>query len=185
MPVLRRVLYLLGAVAAMAAAFLLLTSAGLPDRAMYTGQIISDTVVAPEILAVAPDFALATLTGDTIRLSQARGAPVILNFWATWCGPCAVEMPILQSIFETRRATGLRILAVNLGEPKETIRRWQESHNLTYDLLVDEAQQVAALYHLRGQPTTYIIAPDGRIARIFFGPITADTLNTALERLDS
>ncbi len=171
----------------MAVAFLLLIQTGLPERARFTGQIISmDEIVAPEIRALAPDFERETLAGNTIRLSRLRGAPVILNFWATWCGPCAVEMPILQSVFDTYHATnGLRVLAVNLGEPAGLMRRWQEDHELTYDLVIDQAQQIAALYHLRGQPSTYVIGPDGRITDIFFGPVTFDTLVAALERLES
>jgi peroxiredoxin len=183
MLMIRRAAYLSAAVGCLAAALLLLLNTGLPQRATYTGQILSnERIAAPEPGAFAPDFERPTLSGSTIRLSELRGAPVVVNFWATWCGPCIVEMPILQSIFETYRETGLRVLAVNLGEPPDVIHTWQQAHQLTYDLLIDPQQQVAGQYHLRGQPSTYVIAPDGRISAIFFGPVSESTLIAALER---
>jgi peroxiredoxin len=90
-------------------------------------------------------------------------------------------MPILQSIFETRRESDLRVLAVNMGESADTIRTWQQTHRLTYDLLIDEPQQVAARYHLRGQPSTYVIDREGKITAIFFGPVNESALLAALE----
>ncbi|MBZ0299418.1 MAG: TlpA family protein disulfide reductase, partial [Anaerolineae bacterium] len=138
----------------------------------------------PELNAYAPDFERPTLDGLPIRLTELRGAPLVLNFWATWCGPCIVEMPILQSIFEARHGTGLHILAVNLGEPAPVIRAWQQANHLTFDLLIDEQQTVAALYSLRGQPSTYVISPDGIITDIFFGPVSEGALIAALERLN-
>ncbi len=183
MAVYRRALYLAGAVTAAAAALLLLAATALPPRAAFTGTIHpEDHLIAPEINAIAPDFELVSLEGEQVRLSDLRGRPVILNFWATWCGPCIVEMPILQSIFEAHQDTGLRILAVNLGETADTVRRWQQTGNFSYDLLLDQPQAVARLYHLRGQPSTYVISPDGLITHIFFGPIREDALIAALEQ---
>ena len=177
----RRALYLTGAAAAMSAALWLLITTGLPQRAAFTGQIIpGQRPIAPELNALAPDFERPDVNGNPIRLSDLRGAPVVVNFWATWCGPCIVEMPILQSIFEARQDTGLRILAVNLGESASVVRAWGEAQGLTYDLLLDEQQQVAALYYLRGQPSTYVISREGVITAIFFGPISESGLLAAL-----
>jgi peroxiredoxin len=174
----KRAAYAVGAVACMVAALLILDAAGLPQRAAFTGEIrLDQPPVAPEIDAIAPDFELTNSQGDTIRLSDYRGQTVVLNFWATWCGPCALEMPILQSIFSSQHAA---VLAVNLGETPGTIHTWQQEQELTYDLLVDEQQQVAALYRLRGQPSTYVISPDGIIKTIFFGPVSEQALLTAL-----
>ncbi len=174
----RRAVYVIGAVICMVAALLILVMAGLPQRATFTGQILLDqSIIAPELQALAPDFALTNTRDALVRLSELRGQAVVLNFWATWCGPCVLEMPILQSVFDSQPVT---VLAVNMGEPPAIIRAWQRTHGLTYDLLIDETQQVAALYRLRGQPSTYIISPEGIITDIFFGPVSEQALLNAL-----
>lgn len=89
-------------------------------------------------------------------------------------------MPILQNLYEARKDEGLRILAINLGESADKIRDWQTTMGLTYDMLVDERQSVAALYHLRGQPSTYVVSPNGIIANIFYGPTSESMLTAAL-----
>jgi peroxiredoxin len=89
-------------------------------------------------------------------------------------------MSILQALYETQKDKGLRILAVNLGETDDKIRDWQTMLGLTYDMLVDEQQTVAALYRLRGQPSTYIISPNGIITSIFYGPASESALTSAL-----
>jgi peroxiredoxin len=176
-----RFLLLFGAFAAFVTALAIIMSAGLPDRTEFTGQIIPGQLpIAPEINAVAPPFERSNLVGQVIRLSDLRGAPVIINFWATWCEPCRVEMPILQTVYEARKAEGLRILAVNLGESAELIRDWQTTMGLTYDMLVDKQQSVAVLYRLRGQPSTYVVSPNGIITHIFYGPASENALAAAL-----
>lgn len=177
----RRALLLAGAVAAFAAALLIVYSGGLPHRADFTGYIIrGQGITAPEIGALAPDFDQPTTSGTHQRLHDLRGAPVVLNFWATWCVPCRVEMPILQDLYTTYQPQGLHILAVNLGEAPAVVRGWQQAMNLTYDILLDEQQAVAAAYHLRGQPSTYVIAPDGVIRHIFYGPVSRAALEAAI-----
>src|SRR5690606_335049 len=136
---------------------------------------------APEVSALAPPFALTSLDGEVVRLADLRGQQVIVNFWATWCGPCRVEMPILQRLYDDAPPGALRILAVNLGEPPDAAREWQRSFNLTYDILLDEGQMVAALYQLRGQPSTYVISPDGIVTHIFYGAASEDALRAALQ----
>lgn len=143
---------------------------------MIPGQL----PIAPEINAIAPPFERSDINGQIISLSDLHGAPVIINFWATWCEPCRVEMPILQTLYEARKAEGLRILAVNLGESENIIRDWQTAMGLTYDMLVDERQSAAALYRLRGQPSTYVVSPNGIITHIFYGPASESALTTAL-----
>jgi len=181
MTAIQRLGLLIGAAIALMAALIILLTASLPQRAAFTGELSVDQIpIAPEIHALAPDFERMTLVDETLRLSDLRGSPVILNFWATWCGPCIVEMPILQSIFEQHQAEGLHILAVNMGESRSIVQRWQDRHEFTYNLLIDEDQMVSNLYRLRGQPSTYVISPDGVITAIFFGPVTETALTAAL-----
>lgn len=159
----------------------LFIEAGLPQRATYTGQISENGLtIAPELNSIAPNFEQPTLTGASISLESLRGSPVVVNFWATWCEPCQVEMPDLQAVYAEYQADGLRILAVNLGEPSPLVSEWVRSFGLTFDILLDARQSVAALYYLRGQPSTYIISPQGIITDIFYGPVSAGALRAAL-----
>jgi peroxiredoxin len=172
---------LLAAAACLVTAFVLVAATGLPERAAFTGQLLADDLlVAPEINAMAPPFTATTLSGQSLKLLDLRGAPVLINFWATWCEPCRVEMPELQTIYDQYRERGFRLVAVNLGEPPAAVRQWAQKLGLTFDLVLDERGDIAAQYHLRGQPSTYILSPAGTITHIFYGPVTVATLQTAL-----
>lgn len=178
----RRAVLLLVSGTSLFAALIIALAAGLPERAVFTGRILlDDQPVAPEIRALAPPFVGQTLTGGTVRLADLRGQPVVVNFWATWCEPCRVEMPDLQRVYDQYRAQGLRILAVNLGESRTAVAKWAQDFGLTFDVILDEDQRIAALYYLRGQPSTYVVSPDGMITHIFLGPTTESALSAALK----
>jgi peroxiredoxin len=165
--------------AAISAAVVILIVVGLPQRADYTGVLTIPGVrpTAPEINAYAPPFALPTLMGELLQLESLRGETVLINFWATWCVPCAIEMPELQTLYEQR---DVRIIAVNLGESREEVAAWVEAFGLTFDVVLDARQEVAALYALRGQPSTYVVSPDGIITAIFYGAVKMNTLSPYL-----
>lgn len=174
-----RALLWAGAVVCFAAALALVVVAGLPERAAYSGQILPNgQIVAPEIGAFAPSWSAPTLDGS-IDLSALRGSPVVINFWAMWCIPCAVEMPVLQAFHEAH--PGARVLAVNLGESRNLIVDWVTQLGLTFDIVLDADQSIASLYRLRGQPSTYVVSPSGVIIGIFYGPTTRQALEGALE----
>ncbi len=167
-----------GACIALMLAAWLVVSAGLPQRADYTGETITSLGrVAPEIGSLAPPFSARTLGGDTANLMALRGKSVVINFWATWCVPCRTEMPELQALHETN---GVPVLAVNLAEPETAVQRWADEFELSLTLVLDPDRHIAEAYHLRGQPSTYVVAPDGIITHIFYGATTEDTLNAAL-----
>ena len=178
----KRGLSLLSAIACLTTALMLIVRAGLPDRAAsWAGQVLpGERAIAPEINAIAPPFQLSALDHHKVNLLDLRGSPVVLNFWATWCIPCAAEMPELESLYQQYRDRGLRVLGVNLGEEGDVIAEWAQRLDLSFDMLADEEQQVAALYQLRGVPSTYVIAPSGVIVQIFYGPITSSTLQAAI-----
>lgn len=176
-----RLLLLGGAAIAVTLALLVLAGAGLPLRAEYTGYTVSGLApVAPEINARAPLFDLPGLDGDEVRLADLAGSPVIINFWATWCVPCRVEMPALQRVYENHMHAGLRLLAINTGESPAAVAAWRDDLGLTFDLLLDQDQQAATRYQLRGQPSTYVVSPAGIITHIFYGPVRETDLETAL-----
>ncbi len=167
------------ALVCLAAALALVIAAGLPDRAAYSGEILPNgQAVAPEIGALAPPWHAQTLDGG-VDLQQLRGKPVVINFWATWCIPCRVEMPELQAFHEAHPS--VPVLAVNLGESRSLIVDWVTQLGLTFDIVLDPAQAIANLYRLRGQPSTYVVSPGGVITAIFYGPTTRQSLEAALE----
>jgi peroxiredoxin len=177
----KRVGLLVGGVVALTAALMILINTGLPERAQFSGQILADGLVAaPELNAVAPAFTLDSLSGGQVNIERLRGSTVVINFWATWCEPCRVEMPILQAFYDAHKEQGLRILAVNLGEPPELARAWVDEFGLTFDILLDPQQSIAALYQIRGQPSTYVIAPSGIITAIFYGPVSTEQLQALM-----
>lgn len=174
-----RLALLAAAAACLTAAFGLVIHAGLPERAVFTGQMLSGSLYAPEIGANAPPFEAVTAAGEQLRLDDLRGQAVLLNFWATWCEPCRVEMPILQAI-AARHSNNVRVVAVNLGETPDAVRAWADDLGLTFDLALDQSGRIAALYRLRGQPSTYVLSPAGTITHIYYGPATESALLAAL-----
>lgn len=177
----RRLLLTVSAGICIAGAVLLITAAGLPERAAFTGwETVGGVYLAPEVGSMAPPISQPTLNGDTMTLASLRGSPVVVNFWATWCPPCIVEMPELQAAYEAHAADGLRILAVNMGESADVIAPWVASLGLTFDILLDEDELLPVLYRVLAQPSTFIIAPDGAISHIFYGPVTRGQLENAL-----
>jgi len=131
---------------------------------------------APEIGRMAPDFQLETLDGQTVSLSDYRGQPVLLNFWASWCGPCRFEMPFLQEAYEQYSGQGLVVLGVNLLEETETVREFVRQEGLTFPILLATTQEVPLDYNVRNIPATFLIDSEGRIQDIKIGAFagTAD-----------
>lgn len=114
----------------------------------------------------APDFRLETPSGETVSLAVAlEKGPVILDFWATWCGPCRKALPHLQQLQDRYAESGLTVLAVSTDEPRNRpkIESTARSLGLTLSVLVDDRGQVARLYKVDAVPTSFLIARDGRV----------------------
>jgi len=109
------------------------------------------------------DFELEDLDGENIKLSSFRGKMVFLNFWATWCGPCRVEMPSMQRIYDKLKKKGFVILAVNLREDRKLVKDFMDQYGLDFPVLLDKTGRVGAIYGARSIPTTYLINRDGSI----------------------
>jgi peroxiredoxin len=120
-------------------------------------------------LAPAPEFDLETPGGERIRLSDYRGKPVIVNFWATWCPPCRAEMPSLQRAWDQVRGDGISVMAINVGEDAETIGKFTEAVPVDFPLPMDLQSRVVQAWPVRGLPTTFVVDPQGRLAYVATG----------------
>ena len=136
----------------------------------------------PMVGVQAPDFELDTLTGERIRVSDLRGKPVLINFWATWCIPCRTEMPFIQARY-TRASGELAVLAVNYDEPAADVQQFTDELGMTFDVLLDPGAKVQELYRVHGYPTTYILDSDGVIQIQHIGAMSDDQLGRYLEEV--
>lgn len=123
----------------------------------------------------APDFTAQLLDGSTVKLSDLRGEPVLINFWATWCGPCVGEMPAFQRL-QKDYGDKIHIIAVNAGEDEDTVRDFIKSNNYTFPVALDEDYDVASLYPTNGIPYTVVVDANGKITHVSTGALDADTM---------
>lgn len=132
---------------------------------------------------LAPPFETVTVEGEAVSLAELRGEVTVVNFWATWCGPCRMEMPDIQAIYDDRADEGVQILAINRGESVETVAEFQEEFGLTFPLLMDENEVITAEdYQILSMPTTFVLDADGVIVARHFGPVTEEQLNTFVDQ---
>lgn len=137
-----------------------------------------DTTTQPAL-----DFSLDSIENRNISLSDFRGTPVMVNFWATWCPPCRAEMPLIQSYAETYLDEFV-VLAVNAGEDKETVESFATAQNLD-DLvfLIDPENSVASSYRIPGFPTSLFIDAEGMLAAVHIGELDEDLLIKYLAKI--
>ena len=130
----------------------------------------------------APDFRMPALSGSgDIALRDFRGRVVVLNFWASWCGPCRREAAGLQSTWEAYRDRGVRFLGVDYRDDQAAARAYEREFGITYPSVYDPGGSLAFDYRLAGLPTTFIIDGAGRIVYQFVGYTDATILRDALE----
>jgi thiol-disulfide isomerase/thioredoxin len=138
---------------------------------------------APRKGFLAPDFTLTTLDGSPVRLSDLRGKPVLINFWASWCGPCRAEMPHIQAAFEAHADEGLIVLGVDQLESPPPVATFANDYGLTFPIPLDEDGKVSATYQARALPTSFFVDRDGVIRDTFIGPMTSGLIESKLETI--
>lgn len=130
----------------------------------------------------APAFKLKDLEDKDVALADFKGQVVVLDFWATWCGPCVEALPHLDKLYQDKKAT-VKIFAVNQGEEKEPVAAFMKSKNLTVPVLLDSDSKVGNEYKAQAIPQTVVIGKDGVVKKVFVGsgPNTAEQIKAAVE----
>lgn len=124
---------------------------------------------APAVGELAPDFTLRTTDGRAMRLAEQRGQVVMINFWASWCAPCRVEMPHLQRLHEQYRAAGFLLLGVSVDDDAARAVQAAQRAGVTFAVLLDTDKSVSARYDLRTMPSTVLVDRDGRLRHVHRG----------------
>ena len=151
-----------------------------------SGASTAGKIYAPQQGFLAPDFELSTTTGETVKLSDLRGQAVLLNLWATWCGPCRAEMQSIDKVYNEYKDQGFVVLAVNMtyqDDPLAVIPFVNEQ-GLTFPILLDESGKMANAYQLRSLPSSFFIGRDGIINEVVIGgPMAEALLRTRIEEI--
>jgi len=135
---------------------------------LASGLALANTTTV-NVGAEAPDFALRSAAGPNLRLSEHRGQVVMINFWATWCGPCRQEMPKLDEIFARYEPAGFTLLGVNIDEDSAQAQRLADELGVTFPLLFDDEQDVSRLYDVQAMPMTVMVDRSGTVRSVHYG----------------
>jgi peroxiredoxin len=145
----------------------------LPTRRLVLGAALAlgTLGLAPAAVptGMAPDFTLRTAAGGNLRLQEQRGQVVMVNFWASWCAPCRVEMPHLNKLHDKYRASGFVLLGVNVDEDLGKATGAASKWGVKFPVLLDAEKKVSRLYDLNSMPTTVLIDRDGKVRYLHRG----------------
>lgn len=134
---------------------------------------------------LAPDFTIASMEGEEIRLSELRGEPVFINFWASWCEPCKEEMPHLLEAYK-KYGSEINFVMINVIEQefnKESMNKYIKEAGLTFPIYLDKKDNVSTLYNILGYPTSFFINKDGVIQEIVMRPMSSEMIVQLMNQL--
>jgi peroxiredoxin len=131
--------------------------------------LTSQAQAAVKLSSAAPDFTLKSIEGPNLRLAELRGQVVMVNFWATWCGPCRIELPHLNRLHQSYNKAGFTMLAVNIDNNPQLAIDLARRLGLNAPVLLDTQKSVVSAYGLNDMPATVLIDRDGRIRHIYRG----------------
>ncbi len=137
--------------------------------ALMLGACLAPYAAAEVIQGKAPDFTLKSQSGENIKLSELRGKVVMINFWASWCGPCRQEMPVLDQLYQRYRSLDFTILGINVEEDSEAAKSLLKDVPVTFPILFDSANNVSKLYKVKGMPSTLLVDRDGNMRYMYMG----------------
>jgi len=149
-------------------------------QGLIMGVVISCASITPvgaaSVSGPAPDFTLKSLAGKNLKLSEMRGNVVLINFWASWCGPCRQEMPLLNSLHNKYEPLGFTVIGVNVEEKTENARGFIKDTPVDFPILLDNRNQVSKLYKVVAMPTTVVVDRDGNMRFLHHGYVPGDEL---------
>ena len=131
--------------------------------AVAAALAIAMPVLAGTAGGPAPQFNLASRGGKDVSLTQYKGQVVMINFWASWCGPCRQEMPLLESIYKKYNKLGFTLIGVNVEPDSKAAEDWLKATPVSFPILFDKDSKVSKLYEVAGMPSTVIIDRKGKV----------------------
>jgi cytochrome c biogenesis protein CcmG/thiol:disulfide interchange protein DsbE len=131
---------------------------------------------SPVLNQPAPDFALVDLNGKRVRLGDLRGQIVLVNFWATWCGPCRAELPAIDDVYREQRDSGFTVLEVNEQESSADVSAFMSQIGQMPPVILDTNGSVMTQYRLKGLPDSFVIDRQGIVRGLSFGPVSRETI---------
>lgn len=143
-------------------------------RSIVLGALLSvfavSTMAASDLTGqLAPDFALKSATGENLRLSEYRGDVVMINFWATWCGPCRQEMPLLDELYGRYQRVGFSLLGINIDDDSRRAMAMVDELGVSFPVLFDEHKEVSKLYQVEAMPVTLLLDREGTVRYVHHG----------------
>ncbi len=117
----------------------------------------------------APDFSLESFGGETMSLSQHKGDVVMINFWATWCGPCRQEMPILDELYSRYERAGFQLLGVNIDDEPQRAKDMIAELGVSFPVLFDDTKAVSELYQVQAMPVSVMVDREGKVRYVHHG----------------
>ena len=150
-------------------------------RIMMVGAVLATAACAasempamPQMGNLAPAYAATTLAGEAVSLESLRGEVVLLNFWATWCGPCRFETPFLQELFEEYDERGFEIVGVSMdtGDAADQVAMFVEEYGVSYTILHDSQMRGMEVYQILGLPATFLLDREGTLVWMKYGPVS-------------
>ena len=146
-----------------------LFTVSLPRRAAAAVLFIAGAAFAGDTGSPAPAFTLPALSGQESALSQFKGQVVMVNFWATWCGPCQQEMPLLDQMYKKYKPAGFTLIGVNVDKDSPPVKELMARKPVSFPVLLDPANQVSKAYHVDEMPSSVLIDRKGQIRYVHRG----------------
>jgi peroxiredoxin len=139
------------------------------SRCTLAALVIAGAALASGAGSPAPTFTLTALAGGQSSLDQYKGQVVMLNFWATWCGPCQQEMPLLDQMYKKYKPAGFALIGVNVDKDAPPVKELLARRPVSFPVLLDPKSQVSGAYHVDEMPSSVIIDRKGQIRYVHRG----------------
>jgi peroxiredoxin len=138
-------------------------------RAALVGSMITVSSMVGASASIAPGFSLPSRSGDSVSLQSLKGQVVMINFWASWCGPCRQEMPLLDQMYKRYSSLGFTLLGVNVEADVKDAEKWLAATPVTFPVLFDKENKVSKLYDVNAMPSTVFIDRKGNVRYLHRG----------------